>query len=79
MANWAIVIGIDRDWTERACLKGAVADALRIREWLLDPAGGNVPEENMALIPQISPGGTFLAPLVMRASRAPRKGSESGR
>jgi uncharacterized caspase-like protein len=50
MANWAIVIGIDRYWTDRACLKGAVADALRMREWLLDPAGGNVPEENMALI-----------------------------
>jgi Caspase domain len=50
MANWAIVIGIDRYWTERACLKGAVADALRMREWLLDPAGGNVPEKNTALI-----------------------------
>ena len=50
MANWAIVIGIDRYWTERARLKGAVADALRMREWLLDPAGGNVPEKNTALI-----------------------------
>jgi hypothetical protein len=50
MANWAIVIGVDRYWTERACLKGAVRDALRTREWLLDPAGGNVPAENMALI-----------------------------
>jgi Caspase domain len=50
MANWAIVIGVDRYWTERACLKGAVRDALRMREWLLDPAGGSVPKENMALI-----------------------------
>jgi hypothetical protein len=56
MANWAIVIGIDRYWTERACLKGAVADALRMREWLLDPTGGNVPEENMALILSPLPG-----------------------
>jgi hypothetical protein len=48
--NWAVVIGIDRYWSERACLKGAVSDALRMRKWLLDPAGGNVPEENLALI-----------------------------
>jgi hypothetical protein len=50
MANWAIVIGVDRYWTERASLKGAVRDALRMREWLLDPAGGNVPAENMTLL-----------------------------
>ncbi|MBA2537393.1 MAG: caspase family protein [Actinobacteria bacterium] len=48
--NWAVVIGIDRYWSERACLKGAVNDALLMREWLLDPAGGDVPEENLALI-----------------------------
>ena len=52
--NWAVVIGIDRYWSERARLKGAVSDALKMREWLLDPAGGNVPEENLALI--LSPG-----------------------
>ena len=48
--NWAVVIGIDHYWSERACLKGAVADALRMRDWLLDPDGGNVPEKNMALV-----------------------------
>lgn len=48
--NWAVVIGIDRYWSERACLKGAVSDALKMREWLLDEKGGNVPEENLALI-----------------------------
>lgn len=48
--NWAVVIGIDSYWTERACLKGAVSDALRMREWLLDEKGGNVPETNLALI-----------------------------
>ena len=48
--NWAVVIGIDKYWTEAACLKGAVRDALCMRKWLLDPAGGNVPEENMALL-----------------------------
>ncbi len=50
MANWAIVIGIDHYWTENACLRGAVTDALRMREWLVDPKGGNVSEENTALI-----------------------------
>ncbi|HEX2110266.1 MAG TPA: caspase family protein [Gaiellaceae bacterium] len=50
MANWALVIGIDRYWTERACLQGAVRDALWMREWLLDPAGGNVPETNLTLV-----------------------------
>src|SRR5918992_2793158 len=50
MANWAIVVGIDQYWTERASLKGAVRDALLMREWLLDPAGGNVPEENLTLV-----------------------------
>jgi hypothetical protein len=48
--NWAVVIGIDSYWTERACLKGAVCDALKMRKWLLDANGGNVPEENLALI-----------------------------
>jgi hypothetical protein len=48
--NWAVVIGIDRYWSKRACLKGAVRDALLMRDWLLDPAGGGVLEENLALI-----------------------------
>jgi hypothetical protein len=48
--NWAVVIGIDHYWSEGACLKGAVTDALRMREWLLDPAGGNVPKENLAVV-----------------------------
>lgn len=48
--NWAVVIGIDRYWSEKACLKGAVRDALLMRKWLLDPGGGNVPEENLSLI-----------------------------
>jgi Caspase domain len=50
VANWAVVIGVDRYWTEQASLKGAVRDALGMRDWLLDPAGGNVPNENLALI-----------------------------
>jgi Caspase domain len=56
MENWAIVIGVDRYWTEQASLKGAVADALRMRDWLLDPAGGDVPEKNVALALSPLPG-----------------------
>jgi uncharacterized caspase-like protein len=50
MANWAIVIGIDRYGIQDATLRGAVRDALKMREWLLDPLGGNVPEDNLALV-----------------------------
>lgn len=53
--NWAVVVGIDHYWSEKASLKGAVRDALKMRDWLLDPAGGGVPKENMALI--LSPAG----------------------
>jgi hypothetical protein len=52
--NWAVVIGVDQYWSERASLKGSVRDALQMREWLLDPAGGDVPEANIALA--LSPG-----------------------
>jgi hypothetical protein len=50
VANWAVVIGIDRYWSEAAHLRGAVRDALAMREWLLDPAGGNVPGDNLQLV-----------------------------
>jgi hypothetical protein len=50
MANWAIVIGIDRYWTEQASLKGAVRDALRVRDWLVDVSGGAVPPRNLLLV-----------------------------
>jgi uncharacterized caspase-like protein len=50
VANWALVLGIDRYWSETASLKGAVRDALTMREWLLDPAGGNVPPDNLFLV-----------------------------
>ena len=50
MANWAIVIGIDKYWMPKACLTGAVRDALRMREWLLDPEGGDVSSRNLTLL-----------------------------
>lgn len=48
--NWAVVIGVDRYWSEQASLHGAVNDALAMRTWLLDPAGGNVPEKQLLLL-----------------------------
>ncbi len=54
MGNWAIVIGIDQYWKADANLRGAVSDALKIRAWLLDPNGGQVASDKLAL---------FLAPM----------------
>ncbi|MGZ8782250.1 MAG: caspase family protein [Gaiellaceae bacterium] len=48
--NWAVVIGIDRYWSDQASLRGAVNDALEMRTWLLDKAGGNVPEQQLLLL-----------------------------
>ena len=50
LENWAFVIGIDRYELSGASLKGAVRDALGMREWLLAPTGGNVPEKNLLLL-----------------------------
>jgi hypothetical protein len=50
VASWALVVGIDRYWSEAAHLKGAVRDALSLRKWLVDPAGGNVPPDNVLLV-----------------------------
>jgi uncharacterized caspase-like protein len=47
--NWALVVGIDKYWSDEAALHGAVRDALRMREWLLDGAGGGVPAEHLVL------------------------------
>ena len=50
MASWAIVIGVDRYWLPQNCLGGAVRDALRMRDWLLDQKGGRVPRRNLSLL-----------------------------
>ena len=60
MANWAIVIGIDQYWLPSACLRGAVRDALAVRDWLLDPNGGKVPAENITLL--LSPAQSSAVP-----------------
>jgi uncharacterized caspase-like protein len=50
MASWAVVIGIDRYAIADAALHGAVRDALRMREWLLDPDGGGLDEDHLVLV-----------------------------
>jgi hypothetical protein len=50
MDTWALVIGIDRYELPDANLSGASRDALMMREWLVDPAGGNVPDGNVILL-----------------------------
>ena len=73
MANWAVVIGIDSYW-QGAHLRGAVRDSLRMREWLLDAAGGNVPPDNLFLVlaphPEAPPLDTALGspPLATKAN-----------
>src|SRR5262245_2983578 len=48
--NWALVVGIDKYWSDEAALHGAVRDALHMREWLLDGTGGGVPAEHLVLV-----------------------------
>lgn len=54
MADHALVIGCDAYWSPGSHLRGAVADALRMRSWLLDPDRGNVPSQHIVLL--LSPG-----------------------
>ncbi len=50
MANWAIVIGVNEYSDPNLRLTGAVNDALEMKRWLLDPVGGNVPNNNLYLL-----------------------------
>lgn len=56
MANWAIVVGVDGYWKPEVSLKGAVRDALLMRDWLLSPDGGNVKPRNLFLLLGPQPG-----------------------
>ncbi|HEX8139497.1 MAG TPA: caspase family protein [Pyrinomonadaceae bacterium] len=58
--NRAIVIGIDKYEVKDWRLKGAVRDALEVRNWLLRPDGGNVREQEMFLL--LSPLDTSSIP-----------------
>ncbi len=72
MAKWAIVIGIDQYWTPRACLTGAVHDALKMYEWLTSDDGGDVPRTNVFLHLAATSGGTQIpADLAYRPANYP--------
>lgn len=49
MENWAIVVGINRypESAQQNELHGAVNDACDFADWVLDPAGGDVPRERL--------------------------------
>jgi len=49
VSSWALVIGIDGYDEPHSNLKGCVRDALGVRAWLLDPAGGGVPPDQLIL------------------------------
>ena len=54
MATWALVIGVDKYWVKEASLRGAVRDALNVRQWLIE--SGSVPEGNITML--LAPDGT---------------------
>lgn len=71
MANWAIVVGINRYWNPTANLNGAVNDALDVTRWLTNQNGGSVPPRNLYLLtrpenPQIYPDGAPLQPEIRK-------------
>jgi hypothetical protein len=48
--SWAIVIGIDHYGDEKMWLSGAVADAVRFRDWVVSEDGGKVSHSNLRLL-----------------------------
>lgn len=57
--HYAVVVGINR-YPAIGNLRAAVGDAARFLDWLVDPAGGAVPRDNIQLVPASSDG---VAPL----------------
>ncbi len=69
MANWAIVIGIDKYWNPKYGLAGSVRDAIGVIDWLKRPDGGAVPQRNIKMLldrgdksPPAPPGMDLLTP-----------------
>jgi uncharacterized caspase-like protein len=59
-SGWAIVIGVSRYWQSLRCLGSAVPDALRFRDWLLEPTGGALDPKRVYLL--LSPMPKALGP-----------------
>lgn len=69
---WAIVIGVNKYWSEAANLKFAVKDALDITGWLIDEDGGRVPPEQLFLLTDLgdsehTPDGAALPAEITRS------------
>ncbi|MER5259529.1 MULTISPECIES: hypothetical protein [unclassified Streptomyces] len=47
--HYAVVVGINR-YPAIGDLQGARGDAVRFRDWLVDPDGGDVPKDNVVLV-----------------------------
>lgn len=63
MANYALVVGCDAyPHLRNGDLRGAVADALAMRDWLLRNEGGVVPEDNLHLLISCSKEGSKPEP-----------------
>ncbi|MFP2925468.1 caspase domain-containing protein [Pyxidicoccus sp. 3LG] len=54
--GWAIVIGVSRYWQDSRCLDSAVTDALRFRDWVLEPTGGALDPKRVYLLLSPMPG-----------------------
>ncbi len=57
MNDWAIVVSVDHypasaNWT----LRGAVCDAIGMRDWLLSPHGANIAPDHLTLLLAPVPG-----------------------
>ncbi len=55
MANWALIIGINQYWEPSRNLKGAVNDAMRMLQWLVNSNECRVPTENIFLLTRPAP------------------------
>jgi hypothetical protein len=65
MGSWALVVGCDAyPKVDGGDLRGAVADALAVRTWLLDPGGGAVDPANLTLLASPSAAGAQLGDVV---------------
>ena len=66
MANHALVVGCDAYPTlPDGGLRGAVADALAVRDWLLLPDGGDVPPSCMTFLASCSKAGSYADPSII--------------
>lgn len=73
MADQAVVVGCDAyPDLPRGDLRGAVADALAVRDWLLSRQGGGIEEDRLTFLASCSPSGVQAAPEIVAAPASRR-------